>query len=320
VKPPVFSSPLAGRMVSFMAFKRMQGHDYRGGEKVLRSFDTFLGTTGCTDGVLRMQDVDRYRATMAGRSIRTQCWALSLIRQFSIYLHAMEPRCEPVPVRLLPRQARPILFYPLTAVQVSGLMSAAVVVLGDNIVAHSIRFLIGLLYSTGLRISEAVALNAGDVDFKNATLFVRRGKFRKERLVPLSPSTLQATREWIERRASYVDRGDRAPLLVLARNRRLTRWVAARYFRLLCIHVGLIAKPPPRLHDLRHNYACRCIALWRQAQKDVDALLPVLANAMGHVDFFSTQVYLHIDAAGLQQASAKFHDYTHVHHHPESSK
>ena len=320
MKPPVFSSPLAGRMVSFIAFKRMQGHDYRDGEMALRRFDTFLGTTDCTDGVLHRQDVDRYRATLAGRSVRTQCGALSLIRQFSIYLHAMEPRCEPVPARLFPRQARPIRFHPLTAVQVSGLMSAAVGILGDDIAAHSIRFLIGLLYSTGLRISEAVALNAGDVDFKHATLFVRRGKFRKERLVPLSPSTLQATREWIERRAPYVGGNDRAPLLVIAWNRRLTRWVAERHFRRLCIHVGLTAKPPPRLHDLRHNYACRRIALWRQAQEDVDALLPVLANAMGHVDFFSTQVYLHIDAAGLQQASTKFHTYTHVHHHPESSK
>jgi site-specific recombinase XerD len=311
-------------MVSFIAFKRMQGHDYRDGEMQLRRFDTFLGTTDCTDGVLRMRDVDRYRATIAGRSIRTQCGALSLIRQFSIYLHAMEPRSEPVPARLFPRQARPIRFHPLNAFQVSGLMSVAVGVLGDDIAAHSIQFLIGLLYSTGLRISEAVALNAGDVDFKHATLFVRRGKFRKERLVPLSSSTLQATREWIERRASYVDRSDRAPLLVIARNRRLTRWVAERYFRRLCIHVGLTAKPPPRLHDLRHNYACRRIALWRQTQADVDALLPVLANAMGHVDFFSTQVYLHIDAAGLQQASDRFHththSHTHVHHHPESSK
>jgi site-specific recombinase XerD len=318
VKPPVFSSPLAGRMVSFIAFKRMQGHDYHDGELQLRRFDTFLGATGCTDGVLRMQDVDRYRATMAGRSIRTRCGALSPIRQFSLYLRAMEPRSEPVPVRLFPRQARPIRFHPLSTAQVSGLMSSVPGVLGNNIAAHGIRFLIGLLYSTGLRISEAVALNAGDVNFQHATLFVRRGKFRKERLVPMSPSTLQATREWIERRAPYVGGSDRDPLLVIAWNQRLTRRGAGRYFRRLCIHGGLTSKPPPRLHDLRHNYACRRIALWRQAQEDVDALLPVLANAMGHVDFFSTQVYLHIDAAGLQQASARFH--THVHHHREFSK
>jgi site-specific recombinase XerD len=303
-------------MVAFMAFKRMQGHDYRDGERQLRRFDAFLGAAGCADGVLRMRDVDRYRATMAGRSVRTRCGALSPIRQFSLYLHAMEPRSERVPVRLFPRQARPIRFHRLSPAQVAGLMDAAPGVLGDGPAAHGIRFLIGLLYSTGLRISEAVALNAGDVDFERATLFVRRGKFRKERLVPMSPSTSQAAREWIERRAPCAGGGGRDPLLVGPRNRRLTRTGAERRFRRLCLHVGLASKPPPRLHDLRHNYACRRIALWRQAREDVDALLPVLANAMGHVDFFSTQVYLHIDADGLQQASAKFH----AHSHPEPSK
>jgi integrase len=305
-------------MVSFIAFKRMQGHGYRDGEAQLRRFDAFLGGAGCADGVLRMRDVDRYLATMAGRPVRTRCGALSPIRQFSLYLHAMDPRGERVPARLLPRQARPIRFHPLSPAQVSGLMGAAPGVLGDGIAAHGVRFLIGLLYSTGLRISEAVALNAGDVDFGRATLFVRRSKFRKERLVPMSPSTLQAAREWIERRAPYVGGGGRDPLLVAAWNRRLTRRSAERHFRRLCIRVGLTAEPPPRLHDLRHNYACRRLALWRQAREDVDALLPVLANAMGHVDFFSTQVYLHIDAAGLQQASAMFH--TRAHHRPESSK
>jgi integrase len=305
-------------MAAFTAFKRMQGHDYRDGERQLMRFDAFLGATGCADGVLRMRDVDRYRATMAGRSVPTRRGALSTIRQFSLYLHAMEPRSERVPARLLPRQARPIRFHRLGPVQVAWLMDAAPGVLGDGLAAHCVRFLVGLLYSTGLRVGEAVALDEGDVDFERATLFVRRGKFRKERLVPMSPSTLRAAREWIERRAPHVGGGGRDPLLAVAWNRRLTRWTAERCFRRLCVHAGLTAEPPPRLHDLRHNYACRRIALWRQAREDVDALLPVLANAMGHVDFLSTQVYLHIDADGLRQASAKFH--AHARRPPEASK
>lgn len=319
MKPPTFASSLAARMVSFIAFKRRQGHEYTGATGSLRRFDAFLAKTDCTDGVLRMQDVDGYRAAIAGRAVRTQAAALSVVRQLSLYLHAVEPRRVRVPVRLIPRQARPIRFHPLSDGQVVELMAAAQYVLGDNeIAAHCIRFLIGLLYSTGLRISEAVALNEADVDAEQATLFVRRGKFRKERLVPMSPSTLQAVREWRERRAPYVGGAAADPLLVVAWNQRLTRRRAERSFRRLCTHCGLSAVPPPRLHDLRHNYACRRLALWRQAQEDVDALLPVLANAMGHVDFFSTQVYLHIDAVALQQASAKFH--TLVHHHSEHSK
>jgi integrase len=305
-------------MVSFIAFKRMQGYEYTDGADRLKRFDAFLSTTNGTDEVLRAQDVDRYRAAIAALSSRTQAGNLSTVRQFSLYLHAVEPRSAVVPAHLVKRQSRSIRFYPLSEAQVGALMAAVPSVLRrDGIPAHGIRFLIGLLYSTGLRISEALALNAADVDVEHATLFVRRGKFRKERLVPMSPSTLQAMREWLERRSPYAGSGAAAPLLVVGWNKRLNRDRTSRIFRRLCRYCGLDGEPPPRLHDLRHNYACRCLALWREAQEDVDALLPILANAMGHVDFFSTQLYIHIDAVALQQASANFH--SHVNHYQEHS-
>ena len=61
---------------------------------------------------------------------------------------------------------------------------------------------------------------------------------------------------------------------------------------------------------LRHNYACRRLALWREAGLDIEALLPVLATAMGHVNILATQRYLHIDAIGLLDASEKFNTYS----------
>jgi integrase len=171
------------------------------------------------------------------------------------------------------------------------------------------RFLIGLLYSTGLRISEALALSLGDVRRVDSTLFVRRGKFRKERLVPLSSSTGEAVDRWLVRRAGYAGSQPCAPLFVTGWNRRLSRDRACRLFRRLCIHCGIDGDPPARLHDLRHNYACACIARWRRAHDDLDALLPVLANAMGHADYHATEIYIHINAAALQQAGGRFKQY-----------
>jgi integrase len=189
---------------------------------------------------------------------------------------------------------------------------------GNAIRASAIRFLIGLLYSTGLRISEALALNVGDVELKQATLFVRRGKFGKERLVPLSPSTLAAVREWLDQRAGFAHNEPSAPLFLCAANRRLNGYQAYRAFRRLCLRCGVTGPPAPRLHDLRHNYACRCLALWRETGEEVDALLPVLATVMGHVDFHATAVYVHIEAAALRQASLQFHH--HVHPHTENAR
>jgi len=111
---------------------------------------------------------------------------------------------------------------------------------------------------------------------------------------------------------------DRSPLFIRADGGALTPDLARRQFRRLCRHCGLWGDPPPRLHDLRHNYACRRLALWRQEGKDINALLPVLATAMGHVNFFATQRYLHLDAVGLRNAAARLDTYltNHWESHP----
>lgn len=172
-----------------------------------------------------------------------------------------------------------------------------------------IRFLIGLQYATGLRLAEALKLNLGDIDARHGTLFVRRGKFGKDRLVAMSESTREALDRWLQRRSRWASTGPSAPLLVGGNNARLTCHQARYAFRVLRRQCGLRGQPPPRLHDLRHNFACRCIARWREHHEDIQALLPVLANAMGQVNIHATQVYIHLEAAALQQASATFRDH-----------
>jgi site-specific recombinase XerD len=306
-------------MVQFIAFKRLQGYDYTAGAHVLRLFDTFLSHRGGTGEGLRAEELDDYRAQIKGLNRSTQFGRLSVVRQFSLYLHAMTAESVVFPRNLIPRQPRSIRFCPLSPAQIGALMADPAIGKGGNAIrAYGIRLLIGLLYSTGLRISEALALNVGDVDLKQATLFIRRGKFGKERLVPLSPSTLAAVREWLDHRARHVDNASSAPLFMSGWNRRLNRYQAYHAFRRLCLRCGITGDPAPRLHDLRHNYACRCLVLWRETGEDVDALLPVLANIMGHVDFHATEVYVHIEAAALRQASLKFHH--HVHPHTEYAR
>jgi integrase len=125
----------------------------------------------------------------------------------------------------------------------------------------------------------------------------------------MSDSTFNAVKKWLRFRSRYAGNTATAPLLISEGNKRLTYRQAYSAFRKVCADCGIVDIPLPRLHDLRHNYACRCIALWRTEEEDVNALLPVLSNAMGHVDFPSTQVYLHIDAAALRQASVKFNQH-----------
>lgn len=313
------TSPLAGRIVQFVAFKRMQGYDYSAGADELRRFDRFLTRTGYARPVLELDVLHRFADQIACLSHSSRVGRLSTVRRFSVYLHALVPESAVLPERLVPRAARRVRFYPLSGSQVGELM-AATATLGPEggLRAECAGLLIGLLYSTGLRISEALALDLGDVRIADSTLFVRRGKFRKERLVPMSASTREAVDRWLPLRARHAESGPGCPLFATGWNKRLSRDGAYRMFRRLCSHCGLDGQPPPRLHDLRHNYACACIARWRQEHEDVDALLPVLANAMGHCDFHATEIYLHISAAALRHASERF--LQHVSGNTESSE
>lgn len=309
--PEAFHSPLAPAMADFVAFKRMQGYDYTEKVKALSHFDRFLLGVDCADGLLREAHFEAYLAATAALSPSTREGRFSVARQFSRHLHAHRPESAVPPANMLPRHARHIRFRRLEPEHVRDLMEAAIRLRPENGPRPwSVCFLIGMLYTTGLRLAEAINLDLGDIDPERGTVLVRRGKFGKDRLVPLSPSAWEALECWLRRRSRWASTGPSAPLLIGGDNARLACDQARYAFRVLRRRCGMQDNPPPRLHDLRHNFACRCIARWREEDRDVNALLPVLANAMGHVDIHATQVYIHVEAAALQQASVTFFQYT----------
>ncbi|MCK5676823.1 MAG: tyrosine-type recombinase/integrase [Verrucomicrobia bacterium] len=308
-KQASFKSPLSDMMERFVVHKRMQGYDYTMSANTLKFFDRFLCGIDCSDGLLCSECFSCYLKTLSHLSLKTRECRLGVVHQFSLYLKAFRPESRVMPSRLLPAFARNIRFCRITSAEVFKLMCAAERLSPKGgIRSGCIRFLIGLLYTTGLRISEATNLNLGDVDLERNTLFIRRGKFGKDRLIALSPSTRNALDEWLHLRSFHAGNGNSAPLLVGAPGKRLVRCLADRAFRRLCEQCGLQGDPRPRLHDLRHNFACECMDRWRREGKDINTLLPVLSTAMGHVNPRATQRYIHIDASTLLDASEKIHD------------
>lgn len=305
-----FNGPLAAVMADFIACKRMQGYTYHTQADSLRLFDRFITEQDCPGGMLQGDVFRRYQASIAGLTPGTQEGYLAVVRVFSRYLQALRPESAVMPLHLEPRHSRSMRFFRISPEQAGELMEAASDLhMHSPIGPHAVRFLIGLLYSTGLRISEALKLNLGDVDLRRGTLYIRRGKFAKDRLVALTSSAGDALHTWLKLRSRYAPSALSAPLFPGGRDGRLTYAQSRIAFKNLCRRCGLHGDPPPRLHDIRHNFACRCIARWREAGEDVQTLLPVLANAMGHVSIFSTQFYVHLDAAELQPASTSFKNY-----------
>jgi len=314
-----FHSALAEQMQQFVAFKRMQGYDYSSQACMLSYFDRFL--LEAFDGVqaqcLSLETLQGYVSITAHLEGYSRCKRLSSLREFTRYIHARSPNSALLPRDIVPRRKPVVRFYRINPEQVADIMAASASVLPpDSIRTHAIRVLIGLLYCTGLRIREALNLTLGDIDMQRSVLHVAKGKFSKQRLVPISPTTLTALSGYLAVRSSHAGTGSCSALFIGTYDKPLSYQQAYRGFLSLCRHCGFSEKPLPRLHDLRHNYACRRLALWREEGRDIHAMLPVLATAMGHVSIVHTQIYLHIELGELRHAATLLN--THLNTHSET--
>jgi integrase len=176
------------------------------------------------------------------------------------------------------------------------------------------RTLVLLLYGTGLRLSEALALDRSDVDLENHLLAVRQTKFYKSRLVPFSVRLGHALAQYVSGRPTPAPAADTpAPFFTTRSGVRLKQATIQRGFRCLRAHAGIGrrdgARSQPRLHDLRHTFAVHRLTSWYRQGADVQRLLPQLSVYLGHVHLGATQVYLSMTPELLAEANACFARY-----------
>ena len=158
--------------------------------------------------------------------------------------------------------------------------------------------LLEVIYSAGLRVSEAVGLDGADIDFLSS-VFKVRGKGHKERLCMLGQPAVKALREYLRVREErgMAGRRDPGPVFLNQQGRRLTTRSVERMYKVYVLSAGLPADSTP--HKLRHSFATHMLA--------AGADLRVVQEMLGHANLTSTQIYTHIDIGRLQEVYAKAH-------------
>jgi integrase len=153
-----------------------------------------------------------------------------------------------------------------------------------------------MLACTGLRISEALKLNAADVDLERGVLRIEETKFKKTRLVPLHPTATRALRRYAHSRFGQQAIHDDSPFFLNTMGQRLSYDATFRVFRevrdMLGWKKGNGTLPRPRIHDLRHSFACQRLLSWYRQGKDVHNLVTALSTYMGHGKVTDTYWYL----------------------------
>lgn len=270
----------------------------------LTDFADFLSPRGYA-GAGRA-DIEAYLVDLENRGMAqtTRARRLSAIRQFYrfAYLEGLRPD-DPGALLKGPRKPRR-LPGSLSEADVDRLLDAAQGYGRDRTEALRMTCLMQILYATGLRASELVALPAAAVRGDPRMILVR-GKGGRERMVPLSPPARRALEAWLIARDAAEDAGlregkPRSPFLFPVRGRR-GHFSRERFFlavKDLARSAGLPAADISP-HTLRHAFATHLLAN--------GADLRVIQTLLGHASIATTEIYTHVLQARLSELVLERH-------------
>jgi integrase len=166
---------------------------------------------------------------------------------------------------------------------------------------------LGLLASTGLRLSEALKLRCEDVDLGEGILTIRESK-GKSRYVPLHPSTTRALDHYAKR---YPHERAAAQIkhFFSIDGRSLSPHTITFVFRKLRRNLGWRCRGDrshPRIHDLRFTFICRRVERWYAQNRDVNHLMLSLSTYVGHINPSATYWYLTATPKLMSLAARRF--------------
>jgi len=263
----------------------------------VRDFFDLLHRRRVTPATARPDDVVAWleHQRKSGRKASTVARRMAALRGF--YAHLLRERVlsrDPTEHIEQPRLSRPL---PRT---LSREAVAALVESPDVTTPRGLRdrALLELLYASGLRASECLALRVGDVN-RTAGYLQAMGKGRKERLVPIGAEALA----WLERyltvgRPALLGRGRESPLIfVNPRGRALSRQSLWQLVLRAARRAGLRQRVSP--HTLRHCFASHLL----EGGADLRAVQAML----GHADIATTQIYTHLPSSTIRRMYDRFH-------------
>ena len=227
-----FHSCLAPEIRRFISLRQLSGTDYHSQALLLRHFDRFLRGKKLKEPRITRQIIDDYLQTLSHLAVRSRGNRFCVVRQLCRYLWRTDPLTYvPEAIRSVPSQSVRCPYIYSVAEICALLAAASELPPSGSLRPQTYRTLLGLLYTTGIRIGEALALNLENFHSIEQRIYVAEGKFRKARWVPLSSSTFKMLQSYIAKRLLSKPGSADSPLLLNERSRRLHHCTVNRAFR-----------------------------------------------------------------------------------------
>lgn len=313
-RPAPFGSVLGDFMRDHVMLMRSRGYQYEAQAHWLLRFDRFLQARPD----LVEQPLEAMLASWAAakptRNHAAECQKLARIltkARFRLDPTIPPKRFNPRPEREVAREhRRPHIFSPA---DVRRMLDTARSYPSPDAPLRPLTLytMIVLAYCAGLRRSELAWLDLGDVNLQSGTITIRKTKFYKTRILPLSASVVVELRAYIDaRRRAGGPQDSQTGLFWHAHfNGRYRPEAVTTMITNVMRRAGL--KPAsgrigPRVHDLRHSMVVNRILQWYRSGINPQEKLHFLSTYMGHRDLHSTLVYITVTQDLLQEASERF--------------
>ncbi|MDR1900148.1 MAG: tyrosine-type recombinase/integrase, partial [Treponema sp.] len=260
----------------------------------IRRFLEFLGAEGLDPETVGSGEVARYLETRRLRDnidSRSVAKAVSSLRSFFNFMVDEGMRKDNPAVVLESPRRRFHLPEVLSREAVERVLAA---VDTETPLGIRNRTIYELIYSAGLRVSEAVSLNVKDLDFSGGIAKVT-GKGRKERLVVFGPEAHRWLKRYLGEARPKLTGKWRSPALFIGRTgKRLSRKGMWKNY----VRFASLTGSSSRLHALRHSFATEMLA--------GGADLRSVQELLGHADLTTTQIYTHVDVSLLRESHRRY--------------
>lgn len=297
------NGPNAEPCIDFVNHKRSMGYKVDVGKiYMLRSISEAAEAyrPAGDDSVLPREAVLQWIEPRGEEAMGTRHNRASMIRNFGLFLQSNGYDAYVLPNNMLPKCSSDFQPYIFTHAEIEELARIFDAIPYDKRYPDRhlvVPMLFRTLYGCGLRLGEALNLAACDVDMRDDVLAIRHAKGEKNRFVPMSKSlAAEFARYWENMRFAE---GPADRVIFPSPERRIvpyTKQAVRKVFKeaYATLKLSTVKGDLPRVHDLRHTFACHALDAAAERGEDPYALLPVLASYLGHSTIQDTMRYLHL--------------------------
>jgi integrase len=293
-----YESIFATQMADFIRYKRTQGLKYTAVPLSLRSFSRFLSDKDVVGTAISKELVEEWCSPRPNEHKLTRKRRITETTQFLKYLSENEVTvCLPRTVRKS-HDSGSFVPYIFSDGELRRFFEEC-----DRIRARTpsvmplmLPVLFRLLLGSGLRISEALGLKVADADLNNGILTIRKAKFDKDRLIPLSDSVIAALQTYSSKCHKILKNGEEH--FFAHRDGRAVRQDNIYcWFRKLVWAAGIShggRGKGPRVHDFRHTFSVCSLKAMTDNGMDIYFALPLLSTYLGHTSVSATEQYVRL--------------------------